>query len=214
MKTINLIKKQQFKKGGNIQKFLTGGSSDGIYVEMPDYNVGVSESGNKKVTLPLGHGMVIAVDENTGSTRGSEYGRYDKANKGLAHRVTVPNFRPASPGNPTDEELNQYAKKVNDYYNKYSGHNTGGTVKLHYVKGADEDEMIKLMKSAETNDRKNGFYTNTPYRILDHNCGTYGADIIKKSMPWNKFSGFGPYSWGRPAGVAPYWGGTGKFSSK
>lgn len=70
------------------------------------------------------------------------------------------------------------------------------------------------MKSAETNDRKNGFYTNTPYRILDHNCGTYGADIIKKSMPWNKFSGFGLYSWGRPAGVAPYWGRTGKFSSK
>lgn len=25
-------------------------------------------------------------------------------------------------------------------------------------------------------------------------------------MPWYKFSGFGPYSWGIPDGLAPYWG--------
>lgn len=46
--------------------------------------------------------MVIAVDENTGRTRGSEYGRYDKENKGWARRVRVPDLR-------TNEDLDAYA---------------------------------------------------------------------------------------------------------
>jgi hypothetical protein len=71
--------------------------------------------------------------------------------------------------------------------------------------------MIDLMESAETNDRENGFYTNHDYRLLDHNCGTYGADMIKKSMPRFKFSGFMPYTAGTPSMVAPMWGTSGTY---
>ncbi len=178
-------------------------SPDGLYVEFPAYQVKVPGSSGR---VGLGHGAVIAVDEDTGTTRGSEYGRYDRENQGVARRISVPSFRMKSPGNPTSEELDNYARQLDAMY----GH-SGGVTRVHYIKGADEDKMIKLMQSAESGDRENGFYVNTPYRILDHNCGTYGAAILKRSMPWYKFSGFGPYTWGTPHGIVPYWGPTGEY---
>lgn len=178
------------------RKYLMGGAApDGIYVEFPSYQI---KTGSSK--LPLGHGMVIAVNEDTGQTRGSEYGRY-QSNKGQAHRVAVPDFKMKNPGKPTKEELNTYAKNL---YNSYAkGHSSGNKVRIHYIKGADENKMIKLMKSAETNNREKGFYTNSDYRIIDHNCGTYAADMIKQSMPWYNSGGFSLYTFGTPSGVAP-----------
>ena len=98
----------------------TGGmqaNPDGIYVSFPNYKVSTPVG-----HLPLGHGMVIAVNEDTGQTRGSEYGRYDSENKGIARRVVVPNLVMADPGNPTDEELDAYAQKLyNSYGNAHKG---------------------------------------------------------------------------------------------
>ena len=185
--------------------FIGGAAPDGLYVEFPNYQVSTPIGG-----LPLGHGMVIAVDENTGQTRGSEYGRYDSENKGEARRVIVPNLQMQNPGNPTEEELNAYAARLYNSYSKKHG-NLGDKVKVHYVKGADENKMIKLMESAETNNRENSFYTNRDYNLLDHICGTHGADMIKKAMPWYKLSGFGLYTLGTPSMVAPMWGTTGEY---
>lgn len=85
-----------------------------MYVEFPDYQVKTGLPNSSGMSrMPLGHGMVIAVDENTGQTRGSEYGRYDPEEKGIARRVTVPNFKAKEPGNPTNEELNTYAEALN-----------------------------------------------------------------------------------------------------
>lgn len=50
---------------------------DGILAIFPAYKVSVPGSSGK---VGLGHGAVIAVDEDTGATRGSEYGRYDREN--------------------------------------------------------------------------------------------------------------------------------------
>lgn len=66
---------------------------DGVYVEFPNYSVSTGIG-----HYSLGHAMVIAVDRKTGNTRGSEYGRYDKDNKGMAKRVIVPNFTASTPG--------------------------------------------------------------------------------------------------------------------
>ena len=188
------------------RKYFAGGSApDGLYVEFPNYQISTPIG-----KLPLGHGMVIAVDENTGQTRGSEYGRYDSENKGQARRVIVPNLQMQNPGNPTEEELNAYAAQLYNFYSKKHG-NLGDEVKVHYVKGADENKMIKLMESAETNNKENGFYTNRDYNLLDHNCGTYAADMIKKITPWYKLSGFSSYTLGTPSMVAPMWGITGKY---
>ena len=222
MKTILDLKQfiPFFKEGRSIRKCLQG--SDGIYAVFDDYEVdsgvkangitkaiGLKETGSGNAKASLGHGMAIAVHEDTGKTRGSDYGRYDKDSKGIARRVKVPNFKMATPGKPTQQELDDYARSLDKMY----GH-SGGRTTVHYVRGANADEMEEMMKSAETNNREKGYYVNSDYRILDHNCGTYAADMIKKSMPWYKFSGFGLYTWGTPSGAAPYWGGTGKYKNE
>lgn len=172
--------------------------ADGIYVSLPDYMVDTGVAGKQ----PLGHGFVISVNEDTGNTRGSEYGRYDAENKGLARRVKVPNFKMENAGNPTEEELHNYGKKVLESYKKKNP-KAGNAIKITYVKGADEDKMNKMMESAETGNRKNGYYINKDYNILSHNCGTYGVDMINKATPWYKFSDLPMVSWGTPSGQHP-----------
>lgn len=79
--------------------------------------------------------MVIAVDPTTGMTRGSEYGRYDPANKGVAKRVNVPNFTLNSDIS-FQENLDNYARQLDQSY----GH-SGGRTQVYYVPGADYNEM-------------------------------------------------------------------------
>lgn len=88
---------------------------DGIYVSFPNDRINI---GGKHTDAVGGHGIVIAVDEETGHTRGSSYGR-DVANSGRhgqAARIVVPDFYPAEQGNPTEEELNVYAKRLQERF--------------------------------------------------------------------------------------------------
>lgn len=187
-----------------------------MLVVFPEYSVATGiKTGNETIDktvghLPLGHGLVIAVDNQTGETRGSEYGRYD-TNKGKARRVRVPSLQAQNLADPSTEELNKYAEAL---YKQYNNAHKGSTVNVYYVKDVDGNKMRELMESAESNNRKTGFYVNSDYRILDHNCGTYGADMIKEAMPWYKFSGFGEYSWGVPDSLAPYWGTSGSYTTE
>ena len=152
-------------------------NNDGIYVNFPDYQVDTETELGKQ---PLGHGMVIAVDPTNGRTRGSEYGRYKNSGKfkGVARRVIVPDFKMAIPGSPTQEELDAYAKSLDRSY----GH-SGGRTQVYYLKDADYNSLVEKMKSAESGNEKTGYYQNKPYSILNHNCGTYAADMLKDSMP-------------------------------
>ena len=79
----------------------------------------------------------------------------------------------------------------------------GNSVKIHYIKDADENKMIQLMKSAESG---NGFYTNKNYNLINHNCGTYGIDLLKKAGAKFRSLGFGT-----PKMVAPLWRPTGEY---
>lgn len=144
---------------------------DGIYVNFPDYQVNTETELGKQ---PLGHGMVIAVDEKTGKTRGSEYGRYsdDGDVKGKARRVVVPNLKMAIPGSPTQEELDLYAQQLDKAY----GH-SGGRTQITYIKGADYNKLVDMMNSAESQQDK-GFYQTKSYGLLNHNCGTYASDML------------------------------------
>lgn len=151
-------------------------AADGIYVNFPDYQINTETAAGKQ---PLGHGMVIAVNPANGQTRGSEYGRYNNDGniKGKAQRVRVPNLRMADPGNPTQEELDAYAKALDQAY----GH-SGGRTQITYVRDADYNKLVNMMKSAETQQDK-GYYQTRPYSILNHNCGTYAADMLKAASP-------------------------------
>lgn len=159
-----------------IKKYFYGGlAPDGIYVSFPHDKIQIGSSGSKHVG---GHGMVIAVDENTGRTRGSSYGRgvNNSGKHGGAAKVSVPDFHPAVAGEPTEEELNEYAKKLNKRFPKW-----GDKVNVSYVSGADYDDMVKYMEEAEK--PKSG-YSKTPYNLYNHNCGVYGVTTINQAMPW------------------------------
>lgn len=167
-----------------IRKHLLGGvsSEDGMYVSFPEDKIEIGlKQGSKHVG---GHGIAIAVDEETGNTRGSSYGRgVNRSGKhGGASRVSVPNFRPAVKGEPTEEELNAYAKKLAARFPKW-----GGKVNVSYIPGADYDDMVKYMEESE----KRGYgYSKTPYNLYNHNCGVYGVNVINQAMPWyRKISG-------------------------
>lgn len=61
-------------------------ANGGLNVVFPDYSIALPRvMGNSLPKLPLGHGLSIAIDERTGRTRASEYGRYDSY--GTAKRV-------------------------------------------------------------------------------------------------------------------------------
>lgn len=148
---------------------------DGIYVSFPNDQINI---GGIRTSAVGGHGAVIAVDEETGHTRGSSYGR-DVANSGRhgqAARIIVPDFHPNEPGNPTEEELNAYAKRLQERFP-----NWGNKVNVTYVKDADYDDMVKYMEESEK--PKSG-YSSKPYNLYNHNCGVYGVHTINQAMPW------------------------------
>ena len=157
-----------------IPKFMHGTASDGIYVDFPDYQVTVPNSDQH---IPGGHALAVAVDENSGTTRGSEYGRYN-SNYGSAHRVIVPDFHPAIAGEPTEEELEAYSKKILDSYSKGREDKVGNTIRVTYVKGPKYDQIVKAMSTAE----KSGI--NTGYSWLRGiTCGSYANRLSQGKSP-------------------------------
>ena len=176
----------------------------GIYVAFKDYKVDTGTSAGK---VPLGHGMVIAVD-NYGHTRGSEYGRYDKKSEGLARKVIVPNLKAVDPNNPTPKEMNNYAKALAKLY----GHGVGKVI-VSYIPDVDYKGMVSDMQSAECNNPKS-FYQDKKYNIINHNCGTYANSLIQKnknSGAISKFLQFGITNWGTPEKAIPFGGTKGYY---
>lgn len=150
-------------------------TNDGIYVSFPQDGINIAGIKTKSVG---GHGAVIAVDESTGNTRGSSYGRnvQGSGSHGQANRIYVPSFHPQEPGNPTKEELDKYAKKLNKKFPQW-----GNKVNVTYVKGASYDDMVKYMEESE---KANKGFSKAPYNLYNHNCGVYGVETINQAMPW------------------------------
>lgn len=193
----------------------------GLFVEFPSYMVdterkapqvvqsagealkvlGKTKKGN--TTAPLGHGAVVVFDDK-GRARGSEYGRYSGKK---AHKINAPDLVAKDPNNPTEEELQAYAQEFSRRYGNQG--KTKGHVKITYVPGTNYNEAVKLMQSAESG---KGYYTDKPYNLMTHNCGTYAHDLLRKATPWYKSLSpiygyrFEPFSWGtagsnRPSGM-------------
>lgn len=154
-----------------IKKYFLGG----VYASFPDDEIQVGPTKSKNVG---GHGIVIAVDDKTGHTRGSSYGRgVNKSGKhGGATKVSVPDFHPAVAKKPTEEELNAYAQELSKKFPQW-----GDKVNVSYVPDADYDKMVEYMEEAEK--PKSG-YSEAPYNLYNHNCGVYGVSTINQAMPW------------------------------
>jgi hypothetical protein len=69
--------------------------------------------------VPLGHGAVIAVNPDNGTTKYFEYGRYD-SDFGQVKQHPVPNLVLDEDGNPTEQSL----KNLCDFISHHYGHDT------------------------------------------------------------------------------------------
>ena len=95
---------------------------DAIYIAFPDYLI---ETPMGKIG-GLGHGAVLLIDKD-GKTKYYEYGRYDKAKKGLVRTLEVPSVTMDSDGKPTVASLNVVLGQLS----KKAGH--GGRIEGAYV---------------------------------------------------------------------------------
>ena len=139
---------------------------DGIYIAFPNY----------KISTPigrisgLGHAGVLLINNESGLTKYYEYGRYDSENKGIVRTFEIPNVVIDKNGNPTPESLTKTLKSISEK----AGH--GGRIEGAYIKSDKFKEMndyaIKKMNENANPDRKE-------YSLLNNNCGTFAADVLK-----------------------------------
>lgn len=103
----------------------------------------------------------------------TEYGRYDKENKGLVRTVKVSNIKIGKDGKPTVESLN----KVLSQLSQKAGH--GGRIRGAYVI-SDKYEAMKTYaeKKLEEIDDPN----REEYGLFSNNCGTFARDVIAQDQ--------------------------------
>jgi len=134
---------------------------DGIYVSYRGYPVNTGYGFN----LPLGHGAVIAVDPQTGTTMYFEYGRYN-GNFGRVKQRVTPDVVIQS-GKPTAESLANLYKYISKHYGKNS------PVDATYYSDADFQKIVDFaLKRMADKNRK-------PYDLFKNNCKTFAAEAIK-----------------------------------
>lgn len=117
--------------------------------------------------FPLGHAAVIAVDERTGNTRYYEYGRYDKAGKGIVRREPVPNVVIGKDGKPTKASLEKLYSYVSEHYGE------GKKVKPEYHAGADYQKIVNFAEGRMHDPNRK------PYGIIGNNCKTFARQAIE-----------------------------------
>jgi RHS repeat-associated protein len=100
---------------------------DGIYINYNWYPVNTGYG----FSLPLGHGAVIAVNPDTGTTKYFEYGRYD-SNFGQVKQRTVPDLDMVD-GKPTTESLQSLYGYISKNYGKNSTVDPGWPPKIPHL---------------------------------------------------------------------------------
>jgi len=151
----------------NPLKFVDPDGRDAIPIAFPDYKI--SALGTK--WGGLGHAGIILIDPKTGSTRYYEYGRYDKAERGIVRRQTVPNVvMDKKTGKPTEASL----QKLMGAVSKKAGHGT--RVEGAYVK---DDNFQKMADYAEKRMENNSDEKRKSYSITGNNCGTFSQDVLE-----------------------------------
>jgi hypothetical protein len=137
---------------------------------------------------PLGHGGILLIEKN-GKTTYYEYGRYDKEEKGMVRKVTVPNVVwKKSEEKITETELN----KVLSFLSTHSGQNKNITAA--YIETNHIDVMLEYAKKKYGESNPNAGIKSSPYNkdrkeynIINNNCGTFAKDVIMKDKDTKSF---------------------------
>jgi len=145
--------------GNNALQWIDPSGQDAIVVNYRGYPVNTGYG----FTLPLGHGAVIAVEPDTGTTKYYEYGRYD-SDFGQVKQRPVPNVVIGEDGAPTAESLEILYDYISAHYGKQR------SVEATYYKDADYQEVIDFAVK-RMNDKK-----RKPYHLLMNNCTRFARD--------------------------------------
>jgi hypothetical protein len=140
---------------------------DGVIVTFPDYKIQtpIGKVGG------LGHAGVLLIDNKTGYTKYYEYGRYDKAGKGIVRSFAVSNVKIGKDGKPTVESLNKVMKQISDK----AGH--GGKIEGAYIKS---DKFKEMNDYAQDRIKENSNPEREEYNLMNNNCGTFTNDVVKQ----------------------------------
>jgi len=148
----------------NPLKYVDPDGEDAIVVAFTDYKI----AGPGGIKLPyLGHAGIVLVDKR-GRTTYFEYGRYDKAQRGLVRRIKVPNLVMKN-GRPTDKSLQNLLGFLSGKY------------KNSAVEGAYfvNDSLAKMMKHAVDTEKKNSDPKREEYATFSNNCMTFCKETLE-----------------------------------
>jgi RHS repeat-associated protein len=156
---------------------------DAILIAFPNYKVetGASVSFKNPFTgkrvvlkapkLELGHAGVLIIDNKTGVTSYYEYGRYDKEEKGIVRKVSVPNVVIGEDGKPTQESMDKVLASIS----KNSGH--GGNIEGAYI---ESDKAAEMKAYAEGKIKDNNNPDRKSYSLTGNNCATFAKDVVNQ----------------------------------
>ena len=157
---------------------------DGIVIVFPDYKVDTETRLGK---LPLGHGGVLLINNETGYTKYYEFGRYATTDgtKGRVRTIRIPNAVIGEDGKPTSESL----KRILSAISRRAGQ--GGRIQGSYIRSDDFDAMndYARKKLKESNPQYKEYdKERAPYTLTGNNCGTFACDVVKQDPIARKLS--------------------------
>ncbi len=118
----------------------------------------------------LGHAGVVLIDNKSGFTKYYEYGRYDRANRGVVRNIKVPNVQMDENGKPTSASM----KKLLRTLSKKAGHNS--KIEGAYIKNDNFKQMFDYAKGRK---EQNNDPDREPYDNTSNNCLTFCLDTSK-----------------------------------
>jgi len=144
-----------------------------VYIEYLGYQVytGYNWSDGSKIMAPLGHAAVIAIDEKTGTTKYYEYGRYDKENKGMVLRRSVPNVVIQN-GEPTQASLEKLYSYASTRWGKGYYPFT-----MYYDSASYMDTVAYAEQVKRDPDRSD-------YMLYFNDCMSFANDAIDAGLPF------------------------------
>lgn len=123
----------------------------------------------------LGHAGVLLIDGTSGLTKYFEYGRYDRAAKGLVRSVRVSDVQLKS-GKPTQDSM----KRVFSEISTRSGQ--GGAIKGAYIEVAP-GKFSDMVSYAKRREKENTNPKRTPYDLLSNSCLHFAVNTVAAAGP-------------------------------
>lgn len=157
--------------------YLIGVNTPEIKVDVPDW---LDDTGlfPDTVTVPstqnkvpeLGHAGILFINGASGLTKYYEYGRYDRANKGLTRRVAIPDARIVN-GTIHEVTLKKVLKSI--------AFKSGQRGRISGVHIEVENQFDNMLNAAQARVKENRDANRDEYSLLGNSCVHFMKEIIE-----------------------------------